>query len=106
MRNREFVSDFTAERSADSPCRNGQFSESAFPLAVLAEAIADTADGLNELAGRLELAAQRLHVNVDRAFQHDRPFANGGVHQLCAGESAAGLAEQGFQETEFGGRQV
>ncbi len=70
------------------------------------EAVSDAANGLDEI-GVAELAAERLDVYVDGAFQNDGPVANGGVHELMARERASRLAEQAFQQAELrwaGGR--
>ena len=71
----------------------------------LVEPITDAADGFDELAGVAELLPQALDVDVDRAFQHDRVLADGGVHQLEPSERAARLADQDFQQAKLGRRQ-
>src|SRR6516162_9840154 len=69
----------------------------------VAEAVADSADGLDAVAGFAELSAEGFDVDVDGAFEDDGILADGDVHELRAGEGAAGLAEQAFQEAKLGG---
>jgi carbon storage regulator CsrA len=57
----------------------------------LVESITDAADGFDEIAGFAEFLPEALDVNVNRAFQHDRVFANRGVHELESGERPASL---------------
>ena len=66
------------------------------------ESIADAADGLDEVGGVAELLAQALDVDVDRPLQDHGVLADGGVHQLEAGEGPARLAEEHFEQAELG----
>jgi hypothetical protein len=75
-------------------------------LRVIAEAVADAADGLDAVAGLAEFAAEGFDVDVDGALEDDGVFADGGVHELGAGEGAAGLAKQTFQEAKLRRRQL
>src|SRR5205807_1946908 len=59
-------------------------------VGVFAEAVADAADRLDQFRVA-EFAPQRLDVNVDRPLQHDRPLADGRVHQLVPREGPARL---------------
>ncbi len=52
------------------------------------ETISHAADGLDEVARLAELLPQALDVNVDRPLEHERVFADGGVHELEARECA------------------
>src|ERR1700734_2864861 len=70
----------------------------------LPEAVADAADRFDQV-GVAELAPQRLDVDVDGPFQHDRSLSDGAVHQLMAGEGPSGLANQAFQHAELGRRE-
>ena len=68
----------------------------------LMEPIADAADGLDEVGGIAQLLAQALDVDVDRPLQDHGVLADGGVHQLEAGERPARLPEQHLQQAKLG----
>src|SRR5262245_4152702 len=79
------------------------------PRLVFAEAVADAADGLDQVsaaAGLGQLPPQRFDVHVNRPFQHNRPLADGRVHELMTAERPAGLADERFEQAELGRRQV
>jgi hypothetical protein len=67
---------------------------------------ADRLDEVFQAAGFLDLLAKRLHVNVYGAFEHDRAFADGRVHEVVAAEGAARLPKQAEQQLELRRRQV
>src|SRR5437868_14421355 len=71
----------------------------------LPEAIADTAYGFDQVASA-ELAPERLDVHVDRPFQDDGAIADGRIEQLGTCEGSSRLAQQTFEQAEFGRRQV
>ena len=45
---------------------------------------------------------QALDMDVDRALQHDRVLADGGIHELVPGERPAGLPDQDLQQAKLG----
>src|SRR4051812_49720087 len=71
----------------------------------LMKPVADTADGLDELARLAQLLPQALDVHVNRPLEDDRILADGRVHQLVASERPSGLADQRLEQAELGGRQ-
>ena len=76
---------------------------------LLAEAVADAADGFDQLAGAAglcQLLPQRFDVNVDGALQHHGAVADGSLHQLLAAERPPRLTDEAFQQAELGRSQV
>ncbi len=71
----------------------------------LAEAVADAANGLDEVGALAELLAEALDVDVDGALQHHGVLADGRIHQFMASERPTGLTEQGLQQAELRRRQ-
>jgi len=67
------------------------------------EAITDATDRFNEGSTVAELDAEGADMDVDGPFEGIGVFAPAGIHQFVAGEGAAGLANDGPEQFEFGG---
>ena len=79
-------------------CETGMLSVTGTPDARITSCRRGTTSTMaRHFVGFAELAAEGFDVHVDGAFEDDGVFADGGVHELGAGEGAAGLAEQAFQ---------
>src|SRR5262245_32877269 len=76
------------------------------PNSGIGEPVADAVDGQDVAGGAglgLDLAADVLHVGIDRALVGLDRHAVHRVEQLPAGEHASGFGDQGGQELELGG---
>src|SRR5690242_16767622 len=77
-------------------------SRSSRPSPGLPESVADSGVRLDEVGALAQLLAVAVDMDVDGALQDHRILADGGVHQLVAGESPPRLTDQGLQQAEFG----